>query len=228
MGSHTRPAHFPVLADEPVEIHRPRRTIRLIVAFFAAAILLTGGAAYLGTTYAVDRADSHLRHSRDQLATELAERRRQRDAEHAEVSRDLCTLVTRLPADPGTDALRRRYGCGPFTGTGQPPTAVPGAGTGAEPGAESPAARVQLPPPRAGGRTGGRPGARSPPPPGTAPPPRVRPPPGVRPTGAGAPGGPSPGATPPPPPPPGPVPRPEVLVSPPGPHRRSPHRRGPH
>src|SRR6185437_13221974 len=142
-----RPARFPVLADEPVEIHRPRRTVRLIAASFAAAIMLAGGAAYVGTTYAVHRADSQLRRSRDQLATELAERRRQRDAEHAEVSRDLCTLVTRLPADPDTDALRRRYNCGPFAGTGTAPGADPSgdtgtepdvAGAGTEPGAESP------------------------------------------------------------------------------------------
>src|SRR5689334_22939558 len=94
---------YPVLADEPVEISRPRRKVRLITASFAATIVLAGGAAYAGTAYAINRADSDLRHSRDQFAADLDQRRREQTRDQAEMNKDLCTVVTRLPADPETD-----------------------------------------------------------------------------------------------------------------------------
>jgi hypothetical protein len=117
---------YAVLADEPVEISRPRRKVRLIAASFAATIVLAGGAAYAGTAYAIERADSDLRHSRDQFAADLEQRRREQKREQADLNNDLCTVVTRLPADPETDAMRRKYGCGPFV-TAAPSAPSPGA-----------------------------------------------------------------------------------------------------
>src|SRR5690242_16582952 len=105
---------YPVLSDEPVELRRPRRKARMIAASFAATIALTGATAYAGTTYAISRAESDLRESRDQFARDLEQRRQERDRQQAEVDNDLCTVVTRLTPDPATEELRRRYGCGPF------------------------------------------------------------------------------------------------------------------
>ena len=87
MHSRDTTERYPVLADEPLEVRHPRRKIRLIAASFAAAILMTGAVAYAGTSYAIHRAESGLRQQRDQFAAELAERRRQRDAEQAAVNR---------------------------------------------------------------------------------------------------------------------------------------------
>jgi hypothetical protein len=119
---------YPVMADEPVEVRNPRRKARMIAASFAATIVLTGTTAYAGATYAIDRAESDLRRSRDQFAADLEQRRKERDQEQAAMGRDLCTVVTRLPADPETDAMRRKYGCGPFVPAGQnpPPSTAPG------------------------------------------------------------------------------------------------------
>jgi len=86
---------------------------------------MTGAVAYAGTSYAIHRAESGLRQQRDQFAAELAERRRERDAEQAAVNRDLCTMVTRLPPDEETDAIRRKYGCGPFVASPSPPAPEP-------------------------------------------------------------------------------------------------------
>jgi hypothetical protein len=123
-----RTERYPVLADEPVEVRRPRRKVRLIAASFAATIVLAGGAAYAGTAYAIERADSDLQHSRDQFANDLEQRRREREREQAAMNKDLCTVVTRLPADPDTDAMRRKYGCGPFVEASPdtPPAPPPG------------------------------------------------------------------------------------------------------
>src|SRR2546421_7249933 len=132
---------YPVLADEPVEVRRPRRKVRLIAASFAATIVLAGGAAFAGTAYAIERADSDLRHSRDQFANDLEQRRREREREQAAMNKDLCTVVTRLPADPDTDAMRQKYGCGPFV------TASPDTPTAGSPGL----------PPKARSSSGGTP-----------------------------------------------------------------------
>jgi hypothetical protein len=123
------PERYPVLADEPVELRHPRRMARMIAASFAATIALTGATAYAGATYAIGHADSDLRHSRAQFAADLEQRRRERDAQQAAVGRDLCTVVTRLPADPDTDEMRRKYGCGPFVASPQPSEAAPGTGS---------------------------------------------------------------------------------------------------
>jgi hypothetical protein len=45
--------------------------------------VLTGATAYVGTTYAVHRAETGLRQSREQFAADLEQRRRQRDEEQA-------------------------------------------------------------------------------------------------------------------------------------------------
>ncbi|OLB65189.1 MAG: hypothetical protein AUI10_07865 [Actinobacteria bacterium 13_2_20CM_2_72_6] len=158
---------YPVLADEPVEVRRPRRKVRLIAASFAATIVLAGGAAYAGTAYAIDRADSDLRHSRDQFAADLAERRREQLRQQAEMNKDLCTVVIRLPADPETDALRRRYGCGPFV------AAAPASGSAPSPGAPPPPkARTSPTAPAGRPRTEStRPAAAPTPPPGPPAPP---------------------------------------------------------
>jgi hypothetical protein len=129
MHSRDTTERYPVLADEPLEVRHPRRKIRLIAASFAAAILMTGAVAYAGTSYAIHRAESGLRQQRDQFAAELAERRRERDAEQAAVNRDLCTMVTRLPPDAETDAIRRKYGCGPFVASPAAPEPTPTART---------------------------------------------------------------------------------------------------
>jgi hypothetical protein len=129
MHSRDTTERYPVLADEPLEVRHPLRKIGLIAASFAVAILMTGAVAYAGTSYAIHRAESGLRQQRDQFAAELAERRRQRDAEQAAVNRDLCTMVTRLPPDAETDAIRRRYGCGPFVASPPAPEPTPTART---------------------------------------------------------------------------------------------------
>jgi hypothetical protein len=134
---------YPVLADEPVELHRPRRTVRLIATSFAATIVLVGGAAYAGTAYAIDRAESDLRRSRDQFTADLDQRRQERLREQAEMNRDLCTVITRLPADPDTDAMRRKYGCGPFV------VSSPEAPSPSPPGASPTKRRTTPPPPKA-------------------------------------------------------------------------------
>lgn len=126
---------YPVLADEPVEVRNPRRKARIIAASFAATIVLTGTTAFAGASYAIDRAESDLRRSRDQFAADLDQRRKERDREQAAMGRDLCTVVTRLPADPQTDAMRRKYGCGPFVVPGPGPTSGPP--TGPAPGPPS-------------------------------------------------------------------------------------------
>jgi hypothetical protein len=162
-------ARYAVLTDEPVEIRRPRRKVRLIATSFAATIVLAGGAAYAGTAYAIDRADSDLRHSRDQFAADLEQRRRDQKRDQAEMNKDLCTVVTRLPADPETDAMRRKYGCGPFV------TATPSAPS---PGAPTPKAGSSPPgaPPAGRPRTGPTPTSAPAPPQGPPPAPPGQPP----------------------------------------------------
>jgi len=139
MPSRSQPAdqptlRYPVLSDEPVELRRPRRKARMIAASFAATIALTGATAYAGTTYAISRAESDLRESRDQFARDLEQRRQERDRQQAEVDKDLCTVVTRLTPDPATDELRRRYGCGPFVPPSSESGPTPGTAGATPPG----------------------------------------------------------------------------------------------
>jgi hypothetical protein len=199
--SDDRTALYPVLADEPVEMRRPRRKARLIAASFAAAILLTGASAYAGTTYAIHRSEWGLRQAREQFAADLEQRRQQRDDEQEAMQRDLCTVVTRLPADAETDAMRRKYECGPFvvgepagdsalgaqqpsprTGqTAQAPSS-PAPGHDRSPAQRPEPSRQNPPPAQRTTPPGQNPPLGQNPPPGQKPPPGQNPPPGGQPT----------------------------------------------
>lgn len=182
----------PVVADEPVMVHQPRRRLNRILLVYAVLSLICGGAGgYIGYSLSNWRTDQRV----DALEADLAARRANRaaeddarDARLNQTRRDLCIVLDRLqPRDAPLEEMRRRYGCtgpaspGPSVSPTPGPTPAPPGATGSGPGGgwPAPAGAAQGSAGTRGatgpGGSGGQP-APSPRPPSTTRPPTSPPP----------------------------------------------------
>lgn len=184
---------YPVLSDKPIEIHNPRRKVRIIAVLFGLAIAVSSVAGAAVATFIAGEATNDSTHL---LLDDIEQKKRQRDQEATrfqaaldQYRRDQCEVTARLPQDPPVVDIRRRYRCDNQVVTPSPAE---------QPGASPTGTR------RTGNTRTAGPAAQL----GTGPP-------GTRPPGPPAPGGPVPrGPQPPPVPVPSPAPPPLPAPSP--------------
>lgn len=176
----------PVLSDVPLVGENLTRRLRIVLLCVLAAFLLTNVTSYLIGQAVQAEANRDVRAEvgdlRREVLAEIDARRVQRDAERAEleaahaaqqrelaqVRRDLCVTLDRLPRDAEVTEARRRHGC--TGGTRPAGSATPGNATAPPPGSPDRPDGGPAPRPSPGPPGSPRPPANPGPPPPTNPP----------------------------------------------------------